>query len=65
MPVFSTFSVLFFIRSIRNFSDEQSIYARITVDGKRSEISLKRTILVNLWDPSKVEPEEILKMSGL
>lgn len=53
MPVFSTFSVLFFIRSIRNFSDEQSIYARITVDGKRSEISLKRTILVNLWDPSK------------
>lgn len=50
---YSTFSVLFFIRKNRNFSEQQPIYARITVDGKRAEISLKRTILVSLWDASK------------
>lgn len=50
---YSTFSVLFFIRKKRNFSELQPIYARVTVDGKRAEISLKRSILVNLWDASK------------
>lgn len=50
---YSTFSVLFFIRKNRNFSELQPIYARITVDRKRTEISLKRSILVSLWDASK------------
>lgn len=53
MPDYSTFSVLFFILRIRSLSDDQSIYARITVDGKRTEISLKRSIPVNGWDASK------------
>ena len=49
----STFSVLFFIRKGREFSETQPIYARITVDGARSEISLKRNVLVSHWDVSK------------
>lgn len=53
MLIYSTFSVLFFIRNGRQSSEKKSIYARITVNGKRSEISLKRSILVNQWDTSK------------
>ncbi|MEP5238442.1 MAG: Arm DNA-binding domain-containing protein, partial [Flavobacteriaceae bacterium] len=30
--------------------DLAPIYARITVNGKRAEISLKRTISVTYWD---------------
>lgn len=50
---FSTFSVIFFIRKLKEFSEQQPIYARITVNGKRSEISLKRSIQVSQWDSSK------------
>ncbi|WP_291866472.1 site-specific integrase [Maribacter sp.] len=53
MQTNSTFSVIFFTRKPRGFSNEFSIYARITVDGKRAEISLKRSVLVNHWDINK------------
>ncbi len=41
MLTYSTFSVLFFIRNGRQSSEKKSIYVRITVNGKRPEISLK------------------------
>ena len=53
MPNYTTFSVLFFVRKHHNETKKLFIYARITVDGKRAEISLKRSISVNHWDTSK------------
>lgn len=53
MPDFTTFSVLFFVRKHSRDNQKLSIYARITTDGKRSELSLKRSVAVNHWDPSK------------
>ncbi|MDD7885050.1 site-specific integrase [Flavivirga sp. 57AJ16] len=53
MQTNSTFSIIFFTRKPKGLSDELSIYARVTVNGKRSEISLKRSVLVNDWDNNK------------
>lgn len=53
MPDFTTFSVLFFTRKLNRNKKELSIYARITVNGKCSEMSLKRKTSVNEWDSSK------------
>ena len=50
---FTTFSVLFFTRNLNAKENKLSIYARITVNGKCSELSLKRKIPVNKWDSSK------------
>ncbi len=45
-----TFGVRFIIRTHKNDLQHGLVYARITVDGKRIEISLKRTIDPELWD---------------
>ncbi|WP_345006714.1 site-specific integrase [Snuella lapsa] len=49
----NTFAIIFFSRKSRSNSNFLNIYCRITVEGKRSEISLKRSIPVNNWDVSK------------
>ncbi len=49
----STFSILFWIYNKRAKNDQVPLYARITVDGKRLNISLKRKINVNLWNVDK------------
>jgi len=53
MPNYTTFSVLFFVRKHHDETKKLFIYTRITVNGRRSEISLKRSIPVNHWDASK------------
>lgn len=53
MQTDSTFAVLFFTRNTRKNSGNLSIYARITVNGQRTEISLKRSVPVDHWDVSK------------
>ncbi len=53
MQTNSTFSIIFFTRKSRSVTNKLSIYVRITVNGKRSEISLKRSILFKDWDTSK------------
>jgi len=53
MQTINTFTVIFFTRKSRNNSQKLAIYARITVNGKRVEISLKRSISVCNWDSSK------------
>jgi len=53
MQTNNTFAVIFFTRKSRGNSKKLAIYARITVNGKRSEISLKRSISVCNWDSSK------------
>lgn len=49
----STLTVLIFTRDITYNPEKLTIYARITVDGRRAEISLKRYVGVNVWDVSK------------
>jgi hypothetical protein len=43
----NTLKVLLFTRDISNNPQKLTIYARITVNGKRAEISLKRYVSVN------------------
>lgn len=49
----STFSVLFWIYSQRAKDNLAVIYARITVNGRKLNISLKRKAQVDLWDSKK------------
>ncbi|MCF7568235.1 Arm DNA-binding domain-containing protein [Sabulilitoribacter arenilitoris] len=46
----NTFTIIFFSKKSRSNSNLLNVYCRITVEGKRSEISLKRSIPVNNWD---------------
>ncbi|MCL6265413.1 site-specific integrase [Flagellimonas myxillae] len=46
----STLKVLIFTRDHTNNPERLTIYARITVDGRRAEISLKRYVSVSDWD---------------
>jgi len=48
-----TFTVIFFTRKSRSNPKQLSIYVRITINGKRSEISLKRSIPSKDWDNNK------------
>lgn len=49
----TTFSILFWIYAKRIRNNQAPLYARITVDGKRLNISLKRRADVQLWNPKK------------
>ncbi len=49
----STFSVLFWIYSKRAIENQTAIYARISINGRKLNISLKRKVDVELWNPKK------------
>lgn len=49
----STFSVLFWLYSSRSKNGKAPIYARISVNGKKLNISLKQRIQINEWDSNK------------
>ena len=53
MQTNSTFSIIFFTRKSRSNTNQLLIYARITVNGKRSEMSLKRCAEFKEWDTTK------------
>jgi len=53
MKTSSTFSILFWADFSRVKDNQASLYARITVNGKRATISLKRKILIGDWDVHK------------
>ncbi len=48
-----TFTVILFTRKSRSNPKQLSIYVRITINGKRAEISLKRVVPVKDWDSNK------------
>lgn len=50
MQTSKTFSIHFWINSAKEKNNLSPVYARITVDKKRAEISLKRSISVTFWD---------------
>ena len=53
MRTTSTFSILFWIYSKRTKNNKAPLYTRITVNGEKLNISLKRRIDTNLWNAQK------------
>jgi integrase/recombinase XerD len=53
MKTSSTFSILFWVDFSRVKDNQASIYARITVNGKRATLSLKRKAPLSDWDAHK------------
>ena len=49
----STFSILIWINFSRAKNNSAELYARITVNSKRANISLKKKIGINTWDKAK------------
>ena len=45
-----TFSILFWLKLANAKNGKAPLYARITVNGKRAELSLKRKVLISHWD---------------
>ena len=48
-----TFSILFWLKLANAKNGKAPLYARITVNGKRAELSLKRKVLIAHWDTRK------------
>jgi len=55
MRTTQTFSISFFTRKKKNQPEAAILYARITINGKKLEISLKRTIPVDKWNQSSTK----------
>ncbi|WP_417363791.1 Arm DNA-binding domain-containing protein [Galbibacter sp.] len=53
MKTKSTFTVILFTRKSRSNPKQLSIYVRITINGKRAEISLESAISNKDWDSNK------------
>ncbi|UGU15956.1 phage integrase SAM-like domain-containing protein [Sinomicrobium kalidii] len=53
MKTNSTFGVIFFTRKFGKNPQGLKIYTRITVNSRRAEISLKRSVEADLWDNAK------------
>ena len=50
MRTSTTFAITFWIYSKRAKNDQAGVYARITVNGKKSDISLKIKVDIDIWD---------------
>ncbi len=49
-----TFSIMFFVRKARKLNNQEvPIYMRITVDGERAEVSIKRSVNPDNWNEVK------------
>lgn len=53
MKTTTTFSILFWADFSRTKENQASLYARITVNGKRATLSLKRKVPISDWDAHK------------
>lgn len=53
MKTSTKFSMLFWLKLSKAKNGEAPLYARITVNGKRAEISLKRKIKIINWNATK------------
>lgn len=58
MRTSSTFSILFWVYRKRAVNNKANIYIRVTLNGKRVNISLKRKINISTWD------EKLQRASG-
>ncbi len=57
MKTTNTFSVLLFVRLGKKSQTEGLIYARITVNGTTTELSLKETVSIGQWNSERQEVE--------
>ena len=48
-----TFTLSFWINATRVINSNVSVYARITVNGKCANISLKRKVKISEWDSTR------------
>src|SRR5690554_7944032 len=67
MKRMNTFGIQFIIRVPKQQKNEKySVYARITVNGRRSKISLKTKVLPKNWDEGKAKgkPEDVIKLNN-
>ena len=53
MKTRSTFSLLFWANTSRIKNNQVPVYARITVNGKRANISLQRRVPISNWDANR------------
>jgi hypothetical protein len=53
MKTSTTFSILFWLKLSKAQNGKVPLYARVTVNGKRAEISLKRKIKIEFWNSAK------------
>ncbi|MFN8254208.1 MAG: site-specific integrase [Bacteroidales bacterium] len=53
MKTTNTFGIVFYLRKYKGKDGKAPIYVRITVDGKRTDVSLKKDILTNNWNDAK------------
>jgi len=53
MRTASTFSILFWVYTKRAKNNQAKIYVRVTLNGKRVNISLKRKVDINAWDSKR------------
>lgn len=65
----NTFGIQFVLRLPKNKKDETAtVYARITINGRRAEISLKSKVSINNWDEAKGKAkgkrQEIVKLNS-
>ena len=49
----TTFTLSFWINATRAKNEHVAVYARVTVNGKRSNISLKRKVRISEWDSNR------------
>jgi integrase/recombinase XerD len=49
----TNFNLLFWVNASRAKNNQVSVYARITVNGKRANISLKKKVIVSEWNSNK------------
>ncbi len=49
----NTFSVMFYVRKPRSNDEKVPIYARVTINGKRMDLSMKQKIKVEDWSDQK------------
>ena len=52
MKAETTFTILFWIKKNRLYNGRAPIYARVTINGKRIEISIQRQVSILEWDAS-------------
>lgn len=53
MKTTNTFSILFWLKHANAKNGKAPLYARITVNGRRAELSLKRKLSITDWDTNK------------
>jgi site-specific recombinase XerD len=49
----TTFSLSFWVNATRAKNNQVSVYGRVTVNGKRANISLQRKVVLSEWDSNK------------